>query len=391
MRPALTRLAGPSRLISRRLDAIVAAVVVVVGVVEVLTDHLHPLWVAVPAAVLAGASLALRRRWPMVTVVCCFGALAVNTWAGVPLSAPVVPIVWILISEYSIARHRDLRLALIGLGVGLAFFAATLPRDSSDLGFGLVLICAPWLVGLAMRSRVAQTETIAGRAEQLERRRDQDARAAAAAERGRIARDLHDVIAHSVSVMVVQAAGAEQVLPHDPQRATVALQQIQTTGRAALTEISALLGILRRDGEQIGMARHPGMADLPTLIAQARDAGLPVELCVTGQPHELPPGVELSIYRIVQEALTNTRKHARATHAVVSLDYTPDAVCLQIVDSAAPGPTPGRMPGARPGPGAHNGIIGMRERVAVYGGTLTTGPQPSGGFAVRARIPVPTP
>ncbi|MEP9381821.1 sensor histidine kinase [Nocardioides cheoyonin] len=367
----------------RWIDVVLAVVVLVLSEVELFVDDLHPLGAAVPASAVAAASIAVRRRWPLVTVVCCFGGLVADTWAGVPLSDPVMPIFWVLAAEYSAARHLPWRGAIVGLLVGLAFFASTLPKDSSDLGFGTVLVTAPWLVGLAMRTRVAETETLADRAEELERRREEEVRAAGAAERARIARDLHDVIAHSVSVMVLQAAGAEQVIARDPARATDALQRIQDLGRGALTEIGALLGLLREHGEEIGMASHPGVGDLDALVDEARSAGLPVELRIEGVRRELPPGVSLSVYRVVQEALTNIRKHAGSAPAVVTLCFLPDEVRVLVVDSGSGA--------AAPGPGGRQGIVGMRERVAVYGGRLDAGPEPSGGYAVRARIPVVQP
>jgi signal transduction histidine kinase len=366
-----------------RGDLLLAAVVVVLGVVELLVDQLGPLTVAIPVTVVAGASISVRRRWPLVTVVCCFSALVTDTWAGVPLSEPVTPIAWILLCQYSAARHLRQRNGLLALAIGYGFFVSTLPKDSSDLGFGTILVTAPWLVGVAMRTAAHESATLSGRAEELERRRDEDMRAAAAAERGRIARDLHDVIAHSVSIMVVQAAGAEQVIAQDPDKAAVALQRIQDVGRGAMTEIGALLGLLREHGEEIGMSSHPGVADLASLVTEARSGGLPVELRFEGEQRELPPGVELSIYRVVQEALTNVRKHAGSAQVIVTIGYRPDEVRLDVVDTGSGVATPG--------PGSRQGLVGIRERVAVYGGTLLAGPQTSGGYALRACIPIGLP
>ena len=336
---------------------------------------------AVPVAVVAGGSLAFRRRFPLVVVAVCFGALATDTWAGVPLSQPATPIAWIVISQYTVARHCAWRKSLIGLGLGLAIFATTLAKDSSDLVFGTIVILTPWVVGLAMRSRVSESIELAARASDLERRREDDAREAAVAERARIARDLHDVIAHSVSVMVVQAAAAAEVVRADPEQAAVALRHVQDTGRSALTEMGALLGILREHGDEIGMAPQPGLADLDGLVEQARLAGQIVQLRVDGRPVALSPGVELSIYRVVQEALTNTRKHSAAASSVVSIRYAADRVLVEITDDGTP---------VRGGYGGNHGIVGMRERVAVYGGTLNAGPAAAGGYVVHASMPLET-
>lgn len=363
-----------------RIDVAIAVVVVVVGVVELLAEHIQPSSVAIPMAVIAGASLAFRRRWPLVVVAVCFGALAVDVWSGVPLSEPATPIAWIVLSQYTVARHCALRRAILGLAIGLVIFFSTLLKDSSDLVFGLIVILAPWLVGIAMRTRVTETLELATRAETLEQQREDDIKAAAAAERHRIAQDLHDVIAHSVSVMVVQAGAAAAAVDRDPQRATAALQNVQDTGRLALTEMGALLGILRENGEEVGLAPQPGLDDLAALLDQTRTAGVPVELRVTGAPRLLPAGIQLSIYRVVQESLTNVRKHAgEGAQAIVAIDYKPAELRLEICDDGTSETT---------GYGGRHGIVGMTERVTIYGGTLQAGPAPESGFAVRARIPL---
>lgn len=369
-----------SRHLGSRLDVAIAVVVVVAGWVEFIAEDIQPRGVALTMATLAGASLAFRRRWPLLVVVVCFGALAIDTWAGVPLSQPVTPMAWVLLSQYSVARESSIRQAIAGLVLGLGIFATTLAKDSSDLLFGLIIIGTPWLVGLAMRSRVAETNQLAERAADLERRRDEEAQAAVAAERRRIARDLHDVIAHTVSVMVVQAGAAAEVLKRDPAQAEKALRNVQDTGRAALTEMSTLLGVLRENGEEVGLAPQPGLKDLDSLLEQTRTAGLPVRLVVTGEPRELPAGVELSLYRVVQEALTNTRKHAGEASATVEIAYGTGDVRLAVTDDGT---------ATTNGYGGQQGILGMRERVAIYGGELDAGPGAAGGYAVRARIPVP--
>jgi signal transduction histidine kinase len=203
-----------------------------------------------------------------------------------------------------------------------------------------------------------------------------------AAERGRIARELHDVIAHSVSLMGVQAGAVERVLERDPDRAREALRSIQATARESVGELRRLLGILRADQEPAGLAPQPGLGALAALIEESRRAGLPTELAVDGEARPLPAGVELSAYRVAQEALTNVRKHAPGARTSVVVRYGPDDLELCVRNAAA------ATNGAEPASGTSHGLVGMRERVALYGGSLEARPEPGGGFLVRARLPV---
>ena len=246
----------------------------------------------------------------------------------------------------------------------------------------MVYFGGAWVLGRALRRRRLATVELRDRAARLEREREERARAAVAEERGRIARELHDVIAHSMSVIVVQAGAAEQILEHDPARAREALRSIRRAGTDALEEMRRLLGILRHEDEELTLAPQPSIARLNELLGQARAGGLPVELVVDGQPRQLAPGVELAAYRIVQEALTNSRKHAGTAHAKVIVRYAPDALELDVVDD-------GRA--ARKGEGTGHGLVGMRERAALYGGVLEAGARPEGGFAVHARLPLDPP
>ena len=197
-------------------------------------------------------------------------------------------------------------------------------------------------------------------------------------ERARIARELHDVIAHSVTVMTVQAGAARMLLPGDPQRAVEPLLAVEETGHQALAEMRRLLGILREVDGQPVLAPQPGLKDLTRLAVAVREAGLPVEMAVEGTPRPLPAGIELAAYRILQEALTNTLKHAGAARAHVTVRYAPEAVFLEVCDD-------GRVP---PADGHGHGLVGMRERATLYGGELDAGPLPGGGYAVRARLPI---
>src|SRR5215472_3312020 len=226
-----------------------------------------------------------------------------------------------------------------------------------------------------MRYRRAYYAGLEERAAQLERDRDAQARIAAAAERARIARELHDVIAHNVSVMVVQADGASYALRSEPDRTA-----ISQTGRQALAEMRRLLGILRSDDQQADLAPVPGLDQLRELLDQARRAGMSVSLTLEGAARPLPEGAELAAYRVVQESLTNTRKHGGlAAAAAVTLRYEPDALVLEVTDDG--------LGAAAIGDGPGHGLTGMRERIEMYGGTVQAGPLPGGGYQVTARLP----
>jgi signal transduction histidine kinase len=242
------------------------------------------------------------------------------------------------------------------------------------------VFAAAWALGDNLRTRRAYLAELEARAERLEREQQETARRAVAEEQARIARELHDVISHNVSVMVVQAAAGGDVFATRPDRAREALGSIESTGREALVELRRLLGVVRPEVEDAGagLEPQPGLARLPELIEHVSAAGLRVELAVAGEPRDLPAGVDLSAYRIVQEALTNTLKHARAETARVTIGYEDARLELEILDDGAGGDVTG---GGR-------GIIGMRERAALLGGELTAAMRPSGGFAVRATIPL---
>ncbi|HSA49374.1 MAG TPA: histidine kinase [Yinghuangia sp.] len=279
------------------------------------------------------------------------------------------------------------------IGLVLAFVAPVLlvlrfppdkPAGIKETLFGcafvIFMLLIAWVLGDSMRTRRAYYAELEDRAARLERERDAHAEVAAAAERARIARELHDVVAHNVSVMVVQADGAAYAIGTSPDRAREALTTISTTGREALAEMRRLLGVLRSDADRGPYAPQPGVDQLGDLVDRVRDAGLSVDLRVTGVPVELPKGVALASYRIVQEALTNTRKHAGPTAtASVVIGYGEDALDMVVTDD-------GRGADA-PGDGMGHGLVGMRERVAMLGGRLETGPADEGGWRVHAVLP----
>jgi signal transduction histidine kinase len=280
---------------------------------------------------------------------------------------------------------------MMGAAVALAAVVVQSVQDPKLAGVGDIVLVdgfffgviggTVWLVGRYVRRRRGLEATLEDRARLLEREREQQA-ALIAAERGRIASELHDVIAHTVSVMGIQAAAAAEVLDHDPQRARAPLDSIQTTARDAIEELRRLLGVLRNGSESAELAPQPDLGGLGDLVERARESGLHVELSIEGDRRSLPAGIELAAYRIVQEALTNIRKHAGAAPARVTIQYRPACLDVLVEDE-------GR--GAAGGAGTAHGLVGMRERATLYGGTLDAGPRPGGGFRVRARLPLEAP
>jgi signal transduction histidine kinase len=240
-----------------------------------------------------------------------------------------------------------------------------------------------WLAGFALRERAAQAASSEERALGAEREREENARRAVFAERVRIARELHDVVAHHVSMMGVQAGAARVVIDRDQAKAKAALAAIELSSRQAVGELHRLLGFLRQAGDSDDLAPQPGVGQLARLVASMSDTQLAVDLTVEGETRPLPPTVDVSAYRIVQEALTNTLKHAQASHAEVHLRYWPDELEVEIVDD---GRGAGNGAGHRDG---GLGLIGMRERAALHGGRLSAGAAPGGGFAVRVKLQTP--
>jgi len=293
-----------------------------------------------------------------------------------------------LIALYSVAAHGNRKIAvqaLIGTAIGLS--VSVLVTDVGDFTLQIlvsnyVIYGTAWVIGDNIRTRRAYTHELEARAERLERERETQSREAVIDERRRIAREMHDVVAHSVSVMVVQAGAARRILDSKPSQARDALSSIETTGRQALTEMRRLTGVLRR-GEHADKTPQPGLSYLEKLIEQTREAGLPVEVTVQGQPYELPQGADLSAFRIVQEALTNSLKHAGPSHATVCITYSSTKLELRVTDD-------GRGAAERLSNGAMggHGLVGMRERVAMFGGELKTGPLPGGGYEVKATLPL---
>jgi signal transduction histidine kinase len=344
--------------------------------------------VAYLLVVLLTAPFVMHRRFPRTSLAICLAALILYA-PGHFTAYPGLPIVAL---TFGISLHGSRRLALVTVIAAAAAMALALGLQppgvvtegswiSSELG-----IVVAWLAGENLRSRRARWAELRARAERLEREREAEARRAVTEERLRIARELHDVIAHSMSVIAVQSAVGHHVMDTQPEQARHALAAIEATSRSAMTEMRRLLGILRQDGEPAGsLVPAPGLADLAPLVAQVREAGLSVWVHVEGERGPVPPGEDMSAYRIVQEALTNVIKHARSSNATVTVRYSPDSVALEIINDR----TSEHAAGAHVGPfSAGQGIIGMRERVAMFGGEFAAGPRPEGGFRVFACLPI---
>ena len=342
--------------------------------------------------------LTWRRRHPLTVGLVTGLATAAFGLAPYPDLAMPIPVGGV-VGFYSVAAWGSRRAALASGAVAavVVVVTMTLPRTDADLvdaGFVSLALAGAWLLGDRARVQRALAAELQERAVRLERERADEARRAVASERARIARELHDVVAHHVSMMVVQAEAGPVAVEHDPARAAGAFQAIAATGRLALVEMRRLLGMLRGGEEQApSLAPQPGLAEVPSLVEQVGRAGLQVELVVEGTEAALPPGVDLSAYRIVQEALTNALRHGGADHARVLVRYGEHDLELQVengLESAvADGqslPT-GDLAGRRSG----RGLLGMQERVALFGGELRAGSAPNGGFTVVARLPIGDP
>jgi signal transduction histidine kinase len=365
------------------VDAFVAALVVGSQVEAWLQDGMGTRWQA--SLLFLGMTLPLfaRRRWPVPVPVVVFGFAVLLGYVDEGATTAVAFFVTSWFALWSAAANNVWRHAL---GLLLYAYAATgiaiAQVESVDwrdwIWFNAIGSLA-WVSGLGLRRRTEHAARLEERAIALEQRREADAREAVAAERARIARELHDVVAHSVSVMTVQVSGVRRLLKPEQERERAALETVERTGREALAEMRRLLGVLRETDGAAELAPQPGLDGLERLLDQVRASGLPVELSVEGERRPLPAGVDLSAYRIVQEALTNALKHAGKANAWVELRYDPDALQLEVANDGAT---------ALAGDGRGHGLHGMRQRAEVCGGTLDAGPRPGGGFRVRASLPV---
>jgi signal transduction histidine kinase len=371
-------------------DAVLALLLAGVCTPWLVTTDSSPLAWLLQAGLLA--PLAWRRRYPygVFAVVC---AVALVQWSvGIRLVADLA----LLVALSTLATYRPRRVALAAAGVlevgaVLASVAWSLAGSwLSSLVFLSGMVAAALLLGISVRARSALVATLTERAGRLERERDQQAQIAAAAERTRIAREMHDVIGHQLAVIVSLADGAAAKLASDPPRAAAAIASVADVGRQALGETRGLLGVLRADGSGDGLAPQPGLAGLGDLVAQTRATGLAATLDCAGDAAGLAADIQLAVYRIAQEAITNTLRHASGAQAVaVRVTIGAASVELEVTDDGrpAPGAIPGRAAAPPPGPGGGQGLTGMRERARAYGGSVAAGPGPH-GWEVRATLPL---
>jgi len=374
------------RLQRHAFDAVVVALALGAQIEIWAGPVLAPRGALAAIVVLWTLALLSRRRFPFEAPVFVFFLYATASFADrEAVSSLDTGAFALLLAFWAVGAQEEPGQAAAGVAIGCATVALVVERDLwIDPSEGIQEVIAG--AGLALAAfvlgrRARRTAALEERAARLEREREERERVAVADERRRIARDLHDVVAHGVGVMTVQAGAARLLLEDDPRRAREPLLAVEQAGREALGELRRLLGILRRDEREPALRPQPGLADLDELLAQARRGGLPVQLAVEGTPAPLPAGVDLAAYRIVQEALTNTRKHAGPARASVAVRYAPEALELEVTDDGRAGANGG---------GGH-GLIGMRERVALYGGQLDAGPRPHGGFTIHAHLPLRAP
>ena len=342
------------------------------------------LWFAVPAVAVMVLPLFTRRRFPFAAPAAYWllaTALTFDDGLLIPFMVSLFPIG--MASSFLLGNLRDVRKAWIGLAIvlgGITTVVYNIPGHlTAELVFVPVNFGISWAAGFALRERAEKAEAAEMRATQAEREREAAARVAVAEERARIARELHDIVAHAVSVMVLQVGAVRHKLPDGLAEDRDALKDVERAGRTALAEMRRLLAAIRPDGDKAELVPQPGLDGLDSLLQQIGRAGLPVELHVDGKPFPLPRGIELSAYRIVQEGLTNALKHARATDADVTVRYWPDELEIEVRDNGQ---------GSATSDGLGHGLVGVRERVKIYGGEMTAGAASGGGFVLSTRLPI---
>jgi signal transduction histidine kinase len=381
------------------------AALAIAGMLELVVGRDSPgapamsLWFSIPAVALLVLPLFARRRFPFAAPAAYWLIAAALTYVD-GLLIPFIGSLGVvgLATAFLLGNLRDYRQAGIGLAIVLGCIVvvvANIPGEQAagDLIFIPLRFVVAWVAGYALRERSEQAEaaemraTLAEREREAaemrasfaEREREAAARIAVAEERARIARELHDIVAHAMSVMVLQVGAVRHKLPQTLEEDREALGRVEQAGRTALAEMRRLLGAMRSDGDGLELGPQPGLDALDSLVEDVIRAGLPVRVHVDGQPFPLPRAIDLSAYRIVQEGLTNALKHAHAGQADVTVRYRPDEVELEVADD-------GTGPATTNGQG--HGLVGIRERVTIYGGEMSAGAAPAGGFMLSARLPV---
>lgn len=354
----------------RAVDATVALALCALVLLEVLgSDQDVPLGLAVPVALAMTVPFAWRQRFPIAIAMTVLGAFAVQGVAGDWDLEPQTELLSAAFAFWALGTSVPKPLSVRVAAGGLVLLVIHEPGDTIVMG--------PLMAGVYAAGRLMRSRSELARA--LERDRAAGERRAVLEERARISRELHDVVAHAISLMTVQAGAERLALGAERPQTTEALEQIEVTGRQALAEMRRLLGMLRNPAEAVDLTPQPGLSQLPALAERVTRAGLPVELTIERAPGPVSPGVDISAYRIVQEGLTNALKHAEARQATVGVGFDGDRIEIEIVDDGR-----GSSPQAN---GSGHGLSGMRERVALYGGTLNAGPRPQGGWALRASLP----
>lgn len=369
------------------IDVVMGLFLVVVAGLTAATGRQTSV-LSVLAAIATCATVTARRRAPAaMTILAVIGisVFTISTGNGHATVEPLAALLdYYMLGRLSTGRGRPaLDATLLALAIPAIHLSPGNSSVSNVAATWSLFVAVPFAGGRAIGSRAVLTRELRGSTERLEREQTERTRRAAAEERNRIARELHDVVAHSVSVMVIQTQAARRVAREDRETARAALRSVESSGRDALTEMRRMMGVLRHGDQELAGATAPALSQVNALLARARAAGLPVELHLAGEPCELSPGLDLVVFRVIQEALTNAIKHAGPARALVRIAFTPDALELEIIDNGR-----GPAPADAPLPGAGQGLVGMRERLGLYGGELHTGRRRGGGFQVRARVPL---
>jgi signal transduction histidine kinase len=365
------------------------ALLVITAMLEVVVGRDSPdaphttLWFCLPAIAILVVPVFARRwlpfapaaHWPLAA------GISFVDWRLIPFAISIFVVG--LAVAFLLGNLRDPVQAGIGLAMAVAGSGTVVYKIPGHSAAMLVFIplefAIAWVAGFALQERAGQAEAAEVRAAQAERERDAAARVAVAEERVRIARELHDIVAHAVSVMVLQVGAVRHKLPDELAEDSDALRNVEQAGRTALTEMRRLLGAMRRDGDGLERAPQPGLDSLDSLLEEVGRAGLPVQLHVDGEPFPLPRAIDLSAYRIVQEGLTNALKHAQASNADVTVRYRHDELQLEVRDNGE---------GTSTSNGLGHGLVGVRERVRIYGGEMSAGTAPQGGFVLTTQLPL---
>jgi signal transduction histidine kinase len=386
----------PGQLTRRYVFDLAIALLATVAMVELVIRRGAPnapqttLWFALPAITVLVLAIVARRRFPFLGPAAYWllaAGISFVDWSLLPFAVSLFAVgmaVAFLLGNLPDARQSGIGLAVVL--VGAATIVYRIPGHSAaELVFIPLEFAISWLAGFVLRESAVRADAAEELAARLERERERDALRAVVEERTRIARELHDIVGHSLSVMTVQTSGVRRLLRPEQEQEREALVAVERTGREALAEMRRVVGALRDREEAPTLAPQPSLSRVDKLVAQARETGLPVDLEIEGEPLPLPAGVDLTAYRLVQEGLTNAIRHAAARHADVRVRYDGDHVEIEVCDDGRG--TDGVDPASS---GGGHGLVGIRERVSIYGGELEAGPRAGGGFRLRARLPVAT-